>query len=285
MTHMSHRPHRLRIATLILALSSATSFGQYVDYPTPNVPRTPDGKPNMNAPTPRTVDGKPDFSGMYGWVTRANCGAKCNDTQVPREFINIASSLKEKLPYQPWAAELVKKRSVEQGLDPNVHCMPRGAARIWTDDYYKRIFMVPGRMLVLMERNMQYRQIYLDGRPYPKDANPSWNGNSVGHWEGDTLVVETQDFRDDLWLDAAGNPLTEQGKLTEKFRRPTFGLMQVEITVNDPKAYTKPWTVTIDQPLVLDSELIDYYCLENEKDFVHMKTQDQPITGAGGVQR
>ena len=88
-----------------------------------------------------------------------------------------------------------------------------------------------------------------------------------------------------LVLDSAGNPLTEQGKLTERFRRPTFGLMQVEITVNDPKAYTKPWTVTIDQPLVLDSELIDYYCLENEKDFVHMKTQDQPITGAGGVQR
>jgi hypothetical protein len=282
---MSHLPRQLRAATLILALSSTAVFGQYVDYPTPNVPRTPDGKPNMNAPTPRTADGKPDFSGMYGWVTRANCGAKCNDTQIPREFINIASSLKEKLPYQPWAAELVKKRSVEQGLDPNVHCMPRGAARIWTDDYYKRIFMVPGRMLVLMERNMQYRQIYLDGRPYPKDANPSWNGNSVGHWEGDTLVVETQDFRDDLWLDAAGNPLTEQGKLTEKFRRPNFGLMQVEITVNDPKAYTKPWTVTIDQPLVLDSELIDYYCLENEKDFGHMKTQDQPITGTGGVQR
>ena len=267
-TRLMHRSYLLAAATLILALSPA-AFGQYVDYPTPNVPRTPDGKPDMNAPTPRTADGHPDFSGMYGWVTAANCGAKCNDTQIPREFINIAFSLKEKLPYQPWAAELVKKRSVEQGSDPNVHCMPRGAARIWTDDYYKRIFMVPGRMIVLMERNMQYRQIYLDGRPYPKDPNPSWNGNAVGHWEGDTLVVETKDFRDDLWLDAAGNPLTDQGKLIEKFRRPNYGLMQVEITVDDPKAYTRPWTITLHQPLIVDTELLDYICLENERDSAH----------------
>src|SRR5438105_11292771 len=219
---------------------------QWLEYPTRGVPRTADGKPDLSAPAPRTSDGRPDLSGMWGWETRANCGAHCNDFQISREFINIAATLSGGPPYRPGVADLVKKRTAAQDEDPNVHCMPRGAARIWTDDYYKRIFMVPGRMLVLMERNMQYRQIYLDGRPYPKDANPSWNGNSVGHWEGDTLVVETQDFRDDLWLDAAGNPLTEQGKLTEKFRRPTFGLMQVEITVNDPKAYTKPWTVTID---------------------------------------
>ena len=111
----------------------------WVDYPTSGVPRTADGKPDLAAPAPRGADGKPDFSGMWGWENRFNCGAKCNDTQISREFINIAASLKDPVPYQPWAAELVKKRSVEQGLDPNVHCMPRGAPRIWTDDYYKRI--------------------------------------------------------------------------------------------------------------------------------------------------
>ena len=264
-------------ATLLLAVPAV--FAQWLDYPTAGVPKTPDGKPNMKAPAPRQADGKPDFSGMYGWVTRDNCGAKCNDTQISREFINIASSLKTRLPYQPWAAEIVKKRSIEQGLDPNVHCMPRGAPRLWTDDYYKRVFFVPGRMLMLNERNMQWRQVFLDGRPFPKDPNPTWNGYSVGHWEGDTLVIETIGFRDDLWLDAAGNPLTEQGKMTERITRPNYGTLMVEITIDDPKAYTAPWTVKIEQPLVLDSELIDYYCLENERDSTHMKKQDQPIGG------
>jgi len=253
-------------------------FAQWLDYPTAGVPRTPDGKPNLAAPAPRTADGKPDFSGMWGWVTRANCGAKCNDTQISREFINIAASMKTPVPYQPWAADLVKKRSVEQGLDPNVHCMPRGAPRIWTDDYYKRIFQVPGRLIILTERNMQYRQIFTDGRALPQDPNPTWNGYSVGHWDGDTLVVETIGFRDDLWLDAMGKPLTEQGKMTERIRRPNFGNLEVEITIDDPKAYTAPWTVKIDQPLVLDSELLDYYCLENERDFNHMR-QQAPIGG------
>jgi hypothetical protein len=259
---------------LFLAASPAALFAQFLGYPTPAVPRTPDGKPNLAAPAPVNADGKPDFSGMWGWINIGKpCGAECNDTQISREFINIAATLKEPLPYRQWAADLVKKRRVQQGLDPNVHCMPRGAPRIWTDDYYKRVFMVPGRMLILTERNMQYRQIFTDGRQLPKEPNPTWNGNSTAHWEGDTLVVETSGFRDDLWLDASGNPLTEQGKMTERIRRPNFGTLEVEITINDMKAYTAPWTVTIKQPLILDSELLDYYCLENERDFTHMREQ------------
>jgi len=250
---------------------TALASGQYLGYPTAGVPRTPDGKPNLTAPAPRTADGKPDFSGMWGWVTPSNCGAKCNDTQISREFINIASTLRGGLPYQPWAADIVKQRSAEQGLDPNVHCMPRGAPRIWTDDYYKRIYMPPGALIILTERNIQYRVIFMDGRPLPTDPNPTWNGYSTAKWDGDTLVVETNGFRDDLWLDAAGNPLTSEGKMTERISRPNFGTLEVEITINDPKAYTKPWTVKINQPLVLDSELLDYYCLENERDAVHMR--------------
>jgi len=270
---MSHRSGLNYCAAALMIAAPAALFAQWPDYPTSGVPRNPDGKPNLTAPAPRTGDGKPDFSGMWGWETRANCGAKCDDTQVSREFINIASTLKNPLPYQPWVAELVKKRGVEQGLDPNVHCMPRGAPRIWTDDYYKRIFQVPGRVIILTERNMQYRQIFTDGRPLPPDPNPTWNGYSIGHWEGDTLVVETTGYRDDLWLDASGKPLTERGKTIERIRRPNYGNLEVEITIDDPKAYTAPWTVKINQPLVLDSELIDYYCLENERDAVHMRQQ------------
>ena len=271
---------RWKFAAALILAAPAGLFAQWLDYPTPGVPHTRDGKPNLSAPAPRTKDGKPDLSGMWGWVTKDNCGAKCNDTQISREFINIAASLKTPVPYQPWAAELVKKRSIEQGLDPNVHCMPRGALRIWTDDYYKRVFEVPGRVIILTERNMQYRQIFTDGRPFPKDPYPTWNGYSVGRWEGDTLVVETSGYRDDIWLDAAGKPLTDQAKTIERIRRPNYGTLEVEITIDDPKAYTAPWTVKFDQPLALDSELIDYYCLENEKDSIHMRQQDTPISNA-----
>jgi hypothetical protein len=256
-------------ALMVVALPGAVS-AQWLDYPTPGVPRTPDGQPNLSAQAPRTADGKPDLSGMWGWETRANCGAHCNDLQISREFINIAASLKGTVPYQPGVADLVKKRTAAQDLDPNVHCMPRGAPRIWTDDYYKRIFQVPDRVIILTERNMQYRQIFTDGRPLPTDPNPTWNGYSTARWEGDTLVVQTTGFKDDLWLDASGHPLSSTGKLTERIRRPNYGTLEVEMTIDDPKSYTAPWTVTLRQPLALDSELLDYYCLENEKSWAHM---------------
>jgi hypothetical protein len=257
---------------LILAAVPPALFAQWLDYPTPGIPRTPDGKPNLSAPAPRTLDGKPDLTGMWGWTTiGAPCGARCTDLQLSWEFLNIAHSLKGGLPYQPWAAELVKKRKADNSKDdPNVRCMPRGAPRIWTDDYYKRIIQTPERLVILTERNMQYRQIFTDGRPLPVDPNPTWNGYSTGKWEGDTLVVHTIGFRDDLWLDSDGNPLTNAAKVTERIRRPSYGTLEIEITVDDLKAYTSPWTAKLTEPLVLDSELLDYYCLENEKDFVHM---------------
>jgi hypothetical protein len=262
---------RIGAATAMVVVLAATLAGQWLEYPTSGVPRTADGKPNMDAPTPRASDGKPDFSGMWGWETRANCGAHCNDFQISREFMNIAATVKGGLPYQPGVADLVKHRTASQDEDPNVHCMPRGAPRIWTDDYYKRILQLNDRVVIITERNMQYRQIFTDGRPLPNDPNPTWNGYSTAKWEGDTLVVQTIGFRDDLWLDAFGNPLTNAGKLTEKIRRPRYGSLEVDMTIDDPKSYTAPWTVTIRQPLVLDSELLDYYCLENEKSWAHMK--------------
>jgi hypothetical protein len=269
---MPDRSSVLSVSALIFAAALAPPLSaQWLGYATPGVPRTPDGKPDFSAPAPRTPDGKPDFSGMWGWVNIGPpCGAQCTDTQISREFINIAATLKDGLPYQPWAAELAKKRKAEQGSDPNVHCMPRDAPRIWTDDYYKRIFEVPGRVIILTERNMQYRQIFTDGRAFPADPNPTWNGYSTGKWDGDTLVIQTMGFRDDLWLDANGDPLTSAAKMTERLRRPNFGTLEIEITIDDPKAYTAPWTVKLTEPIVLDSELIDYYCLENEKDFAHM---------------
>lgn len=261
---------RLLAAALMVAVLPGIVSAQWLDYPTPGVPRRPDGTPDMSATTPRTADGKPDLSGMWGWENRWNCGARCNDSQISREFINIAASLSGSLPYQPGVADLVKSRRAAQDLDPNARCMPRGAPRIWTDDYYKRIFQLSDRVIILTERNMQYRQIFTDGRLLPVDPNPTWNGYSTAMWERDTLVVQTIGFKDDLWLDANGNPLTSTGKLTERIRRPSYGTLEVEMTIDDPKSYTAPWTVTLRQPLALDSELLDYYCLENEKSLQHM---------------
>jgi hypothetical protein len=258
------------LTAFVIALSAAAS-AQWLEYPTPGVPRTADGKPDMTSPAPRTADGKPDLSGMWGWETRANCGAHCNDFQISREFINIAATLAGPLPYQPGVADLVNRRTAAQDEDPNARCMPRGAPRIWTDDYYKRIFQMPDRVIILTERNMQYRQIFTDGRPLPIDPNPTWNGYSTARWDGDTLVVQTFGFKDDLWLDAHGNPLSGAGKLSERIRRPNYGTLEVVMTIDDPKSYTAPWTVKLTQPLVLDSELLDYYCLENEKSLAHMR--------------
>jgi hypothetical protein len=262
---------RLRCAAIIvwIALPGAAS-AQWLEYPTPGVPRTSDGKPDLSAPAPRTASGTPDLSGMWGWENRWNCGAHCNDLQISREFINIAATLKSGLPYKPGVADLVKRRTAAQDEDPNARCMPRGAPRIWTDDYYKRVFQLSDRVIILTERNMQYRQIFTDGRPLPADQNPTWNGYSTAAWEGDALVVRTSGFKDDLWLDASGNPLSGTGKLTERIRRPNFGTLEVEMTIDDSTFYLAPWTVTLRQPLVLDSELLDYYCLENEKSLAHM---------------
>jgi hypothetical protein len=125
--------------------------------------------------------------------------------------------------------------------------MPRGLPRLWTDDYHRRIYMVPGAMLMLNERNMQYRPIHMDGRSLPADPDPTWNGYSTAEWDGDTLVVHSIGFRDDLWLDSNGNPLTSTGKVTKRISRPNFGTLIIEMTIEDPKAYTKPWTVRITQ--------------------------------------
>jgi hypothetical protein len=244
---------------------------QWVDYPTPDVPRNADGTPNLAAPAPRTPDGKPDLSGMWfsaevlpECVGQKDCIPQMN---LPADQINIGRTLKGGLPYQPWAAKLVAERTANGAKDdPHAFCLPPNFPRAYSLPQYIKIAQMPKLTIVLHEFNASYRQIFTDGRPLPKDPLPAWNGYSVGHWEGDTLVVESSGFRDDLWLDLSGSPMTSAAHVVERFRRPTFGKLDIEVTVNDPKAYTKPWTVTLHQNIVLDTELIEETCLENERD-------------------
>jgi hypothetical protein len=256
-------------------LMPALLSAQWLQYPTTGVPKTPSGIPNLGAPTPRTAEGKPDLSGIWEADNTSPCPPYgCADMRMSREFLNIGAGLPGGLPYQPWAAELRKKRTADNGKDdPVSHCQPAGALRLLTYPPYRKIMQVPGLVVILSERDMTFRQIFTDGRALPKDPNPSFTGYSSGHWEGDTLVVQTNGFRDGMWLDRSGSPMTGAATMTERFRRVNYGNLEIEITLDDPKAYTAPWTVKLNQFLVLNTELLEYFCQENERDQTHLVGQ------------
>jgi hypothetical protein len=260
----------------LVALFLAAPLGaQWIHLPTPGVPTKANGLPNLEAPAPKTPDGKPNFSGM--WIPRdvipcntKERGVQCTELPIAPQLVNIGAGLKDGLPWQPWAAELVKRRQNELGAnDPHTRCMPNTFPRAWAYPETQKILQMPGLLVVLHEFNASYRQIFFDGRTFPEDMTPAWSGYSVGRWEGDTLVVETKGYRDGLWLDTTGNPLTDAADVIERIHRPNFGSLEIEVTVNDPKAYTKPWTVTMHDKILLDTEMIDFMCMENEKDFAH----------------
>jgi hypothetical protein len=260
---------------LVFWIALLPVHAQWLNYPTGGVPHTRDGKPDLTAACPRTRDGKPDLSGLWVMQTKRPGNADFPGcAPVADEFINIAGSLKGGLPYQPWASDLVKARRTEQRVnDPMSRCAPIGPIRLHTWNGPRKFVQSPGLLIVLNELDTSYRQIYTDGRPLPTDLNPSWNGYSSGKWEGDTLVIQSTGFRDGIWLDATGNPMTDAAKLTERFHRIDFGHMDIEITVDDPKAYTKPWTVKISQTIALDTDLLDFVCGDNEKDVPHLSAK------------
>ncbi len=281
---------RVASAVALCALMSPSLSAQWPSYPTGGVPKTRAGQPNLTAPAPRTADGKPDLSGQWENGTGARSsdpnasisgtgGAPPPPGAPPRagggggggapvsQFFDIGSRVKEGLPLQPWAAELKKKRMADHSKDnPDALCLPMGNMQLHTHPQPRKIIQTPKVTVILYEGNSGIRQIFTDGRPLPdNDPQPWWYGYSVGKWEGDTLVVRTTGFRDDGWLDVNGSPLTEAGKMTERFRRVNFGTLEIEVTIDDPKAYTKPFTVTVTQRIMLDTELIEFICGENDK--------------------
>jgi hypothetical protein len=248
----------LNKALVSLIVAAMISRAQWLDYPTPGVPRLPNGKPNLTAPAPKTADGKPDLSGL--WTTKVGYTG------------NIARDLKPgELSFTPWASELYKHRQETLSKeDPQGACVLSGVPREHVVPYPFKILNTSGEIVIIYEALHSYRQIFMDGRKLPKDPNPTWMGYSVGHWEGDTLVVESSGFVDNNWLDNGGHMGTEAMKLTERFRRRDYGHIDLALTIDDPKAYTKPWTVNLVFDATPDSELIEYVCDENEKDLKHL---------------
>ena len=223
------------VAAVAVVAASVAVQAQWIGYPTANVPRTRDGKPNLAAPAPRTADGKPDFSGVWesDGYTRGTEGTGAPPRTV---FFDLAHALGGRPPYQPWAAALYDRRKEDQSKDnPDARCLPLGPLQMLAHPLPKKILQAPGLVVLLHERNMEFRQIYTDGRPRPQDPNPSWYGYSTARWEGDTLVVDTNGLRDGLWADFDGSPLTDQATIRERFRRPNFGTLQVDVTVDRPQ--------------------------------------------------
>ena len=271
-----------------IAISAAISpslSAQWPPYPTAGVPKTPAGKPDLTAPAPRTADGKPDLSGIWirgdgqlgpaGGGTLAGPAPSFSIGPPVTTFRDVGANVKEGLPLKPWAADLVKTRRAGNSKDnPDAHCLPMGLMQFHNHGQPRKMIQTPGLMLIVYEANYGLRYIFTDGRTVPdRDPQPWWYGYSIGRWEGDTLVVNTTGFRDDGWLDIIGNPLTDAAKLTERFRRPNYGTLEIDVTIDDPKAYTKPWTVRVNQRIMLDSELMEFICLENQKFVSYLEGQ------------
>jgi hypothetical protein len=296
----------------ILTFGSVPIAVQWPTITVPNVPRDSKGAVRGDAPTPRTPDGKPDFSGLWmhansgpprGRGGRGNEPAggpppggpgsfrlEAPTSPFPYDpkgppvatFFEAGANMEGGLPYTEWARDIKKKRTDRQARDnPDANCLPMGFLQFHQQPQPRRIMNIsnPKMILIEYEANNGLRHIYMDGRKLPLQGEPQpwWYGYSVGHWDGDTLIVETNNLRGaedspyDGWLDVNGSPYSEQAKFTEKIRRPTYDHLQIDLTLEDPKAYTKPWTVRVDQRLVVDQDLIEFECNENQQFRQHVK--------------
>ncbi len=296
----------IRLTTALLASGliavASPAAAQWPSYPTKGVPRNADGSVNLTAPTPRTADRKPDFTGLWeiyvssiaappaaGQASPSRSlqdgdggdqlgiptgGPPVDPNAPPRAtFFDIGANIPGGLPFQDWARELRAQRMADNQKDnPDAHCLPMGFMQLHGHPQPRKIVQTPELIVIMYEGNQGLRQIFMDGRKLPEvneDLQPWWYGYSVGRWEGDTLVVESVGFIEDGWLDVYGSPLTTQGKLIERWRRPDYGHLDIDITVDDPKAYTKPFTVRVSHQLTVDQELIEFICNENEKSAQH----------------
>jgi len=286
---------------ILLAVAIAPGIAaQWPDFPTPAIPLLSNGQPNLEGPVPRTADGKPDLSGIWafrggggagrgqrGQGGGARGGAPTDGPAAPATapdpapaanagpplatFFDIGAGIPGGPPFQPWAADLRKQRMADNMKDnPDAHCLPLGLTQMHMHPQPRKIIQTPKLIIMLYEAQGGVRQIFMDGRPLPNnDPQPWWYGYSIGHWDGDDLVVETVGFRDDVWLDVNGSPLTSNGKMTERMRRINYGNLQTDVTIEDPKAYTKPFTVRINHRIMLNTDLIEFVCQENEKSSQH----------------
>ena len=268
----------MTILITLTALFAIPAGAQWLNYAAPGVPRLPDGKPNLSAPAPRSADGKPDLSGVWA----VECGVYGKDGCFTRSlFFDLAKDLKpEDVQMTPWAAGIAKQRESRNHVDdPYGYCMPPGVPRIDFGGGAFKILTTPGVTAFLYESlvGMIFRQVFTDGRPLPDVEEPTWLGYSVGRWDGDTFVVDSTGFKDGGWLDTLkGRPHSDGLHVTERFQRADFGHMDLMVTINDPKAYLKPWTVKAPLHLLPDTELLEVFCDGHEHTMEHRRITPAP---------
>ena len=293
---------KIAVAFIVLVASPAL-LAQWPRQIPAGVPTGADGKVDLDAAVPRTSDGKPDLSGVWDVTPCIDCpqarggGGRGGSAAAPARqggagdgapaaaqgrgaggqagapgratMGNVGGGIPGGAPYQPWAADLVKQRMADNSKDnPDAHCLPLGIAQMNAHPFPRKIIQTPTEVILIYEGSgTTVREIYLDGRALPKDPEPWYNGYSVGHWEGDTLVVETTGLMDEGWLDVRGSPITNAGKITERFRRVKYGYIELEETIDDPKVYTMPFTAKLYWRLSPDTQLIEFVCID--KDAAH----------------
>ncbi|MGB6941839.1 MAG: hypothetical protein WBE37_05565 [Bryobacteraceae bacterium] len=273
---------------VMLMVVPAVAGAQWLHYPSPGTPRSKDGKPDLAAAAPRTADGKPDLSGIWEpepasipellrLLPDAAKGVTppLGSEPITKYFLTVFADFKPgEEPLQP---QVVRRSEITASVgskdDPFLRCFPLGMPIFDTYPSPRKIVQTPGLILMLNENDTDFRQIFTDGRKLPEDPQPSWLGYSVGTWEGDTLVVDTAGFNDRGWLDSDGHTHSEDLHLTERFHRLNFGRMELQLTLDDPKTFTKPFTIKFNFVLFPDTDLMEQYCAENEKDLRHIKTQ------------
>jgi hypothetical protein len=250
---------RIVIAATLGLLLSVSLSGQWLGFREPGIVRTADGKADLNAPLPRTPDGKPDLAGLW-------------EPQTSPYRFDVIQDVKDEGIFRPEAEALFLKRAMDLRRDnPVTHCRPAGPSAIFASGATRlyRIIQSP-KVIGLLYELSGFRQIYTDGRPLPKDPNPTWMGYSIGHWDGDTLVVESAGFNDKTWLDMVGHPHSERLRVTERFHRTDFGHMQVQVTYDDPEVLTRPLNISVAVKYAADSDMLEYVCNEDEKDTQHL---------------
>jgi hypothetical protein len=248
------------IAVAAVLMSCPALIAQWTNIPAAAIPRTADGKPNLSAPAPRQADGKPDLSGIW-------------EADATKYLRNLGADIKEEdFPFQPWARTLFNQRAdgSHSREDPDANCLPQGVPKIGIAPAPWKVVQGPGFIAIIYEAFNLWRQVFLDGREPAPDPTPTWLGYSTGKWQGDTLIVDSKGFNGKAWLDQLGRPSTEALHVIERFHRRDFGHMDIEITIDDPKAYTKPWNVTESFHLNPNTELMEFICNENNQDLPHL---------------
>jgi hypothetical protein len=250
---------QLKIIILCAAMLAASQAGtaQWLNYPAPGVPRTADGKVNLTAGVQRTPDGKPDFSGVW--------------SPDNLSYLTYLGADGTPMPMRPWANAVFLHRQATKGKeDPDANCTLPGVPRMDSVPNPFKILQSPDEVVILYEAFTTFRQVFLDGRPLPEDPQPAWMGYSIGKWDGDTLVIDTAGFNDLTWLDNAGTPHSESLHVTERYHRRDIGHLDIQITVDDPKTFLHPFTVTEHDHLLPDTGLLEMICSENNKDLSHL---------------